>query len=109
MLLSGGELTGKYNQESDEPKRYEEASAKAMTVAEKLVALAREIGRSPARLDPDGWAVWEEEDYCRPPLAMERTAVLDHYFTNLIVQRVEEGQGWQEIKDLPALWSERES
>ena len=57
-----------------------------------------------ARLDPDGWAVWEEEDYCRPPLAMERTAVLDHYFTNLTVQRVEEGQGWQEIKELPGLW-----
>ena len=62
-----------------------------------------------ARLDPDGWAVWEEEDYCRPPLAMERSAVLDHYFTDLTVQRVEEGQGWQEIKELPGLWSERES
>ena len=30
-----------------------------------------------ARRLPDGTAVWEEEDYCRPPLAQERVAVLD--------------------------------
>ena len=29
-----------------------------------------------ARRRPDGVAVWEEEDYCRPPLAQEREAVL---------------------------------
>jgi hypothetical protein len=31
-------------------------------------------------------AVWEEEDYCRPPLAQEREAVLDHYFEELSVE-----------------------
>lgn len=30
-----------------------------------------------ARHLPDGTAAWEEEDYCRPPLAREREAVLD--------------------------------
>ena len=60
-----------------------------------------------ACLDPqgDGWAVWEEEDYCRPPLAQERAAVLDTYFTNLSVEPVKEGQGWERIKSLPRLWN----
>lgn len=57
-----------------------------------------------ARLDSEGWAVWEEEDYCRPPLAMERDAVLDTYFTELSVERVQEGEGWQKIEHLPPLW-----
>ena len=57
-----------------------------------------------ARLDPDGWAIWEEEDYCTPPLAMERRAVLDRHFTDLTVKRVEAGDGWEQIDDLPGLW-----
>ena len=57
-----------------------------------------------ARLDPQGWAVWEEEDYCRPPLAQERAAVLDTYFTDLGVERVEKGEGWEEIETLPKFW-----
>jgi hypothetical protein len=63
-----------------------------------------------ARLDPrgDGWAVWEEEDYCRPPLAQERAAVLDMYFTNLSTERVKEGKGWEQIESLPRLWGSRD-
>jgi len=57
-----------------------------------------------ARVDDEGWIVWEEEDYCRPPLAMERDAVLDTYFTDLRVERVEEDQGWKRIEGLPSLW-----
>ncbi len=49
-------------------------------------------------------AVWEEEDYCSPPLAMERAAVLDQYFYDLRVERVSEGQGWKSLNDLPSLW-----
>ena len=37
-----------------------------------------------ARWRPDGTVVWEEEDYCSPPLAQERDAVLDDY---LLVSR----------------------
>jgi len=58
-------------------------------------------------LDEDGYAVWEEEDYCRPPLAQERAAVLDQYFTQLTVRPVEPDAGWREIERLPGLWSER--
>lgn len=57
-----------------------------------------------ARRLPDGTALWEEEDYCRPPLAQERAAVLDHYFEELSVEPVERGGGWQRIGDLPPLF-----
>ncbi|GBD08329.1 hypothetical protein HRbin22_00563 [Candidatus Thermoflexus japonica] len=60
-----------------------------------------------ARWDPGaGEAVWEEEDYCSPPLAMERAAVLDHYFDALRVERVPQGEGWRRIADLPSLWAQ---
>jgi hypothetical protein len=59
-----------------------------------------------ARRLPDGTAVWEEEDYCRPPLAQERAAVLDHYFEGISVEPVEPGQGWQQISGLPPLFPE---
>lgn len=57
-----------------------------------------------ARLAEDGFAVWEEEDYCTPPLAMERAAVLDKHFTELSVERVQQGDGWGRIEDLGSLW-----
>lgn len=60
-----------------------------------------------ARLDVEtGEAVWEEEDYCRPPLAQEREAVLDRYFRNLQVESVREGEGWRRIAGLPGLWTQ---
>lgn len=57
-----------------------------------------------ARTAEPGWAVWEEEDYCRPPLAQERAAVLDTYFTDLETAPVEQGQGWTQIESQPKLW-----
>ena len=57
-----------------------------------------------ARTQADGSAVWEEEDYCRPPLAEERAAVLDQYFDELRVEAVEENSGWKEINHLPRLF-----
>jgi hypothetical protein len=59
-----------------------------------------------ARIRRDGVAVWEEEDYCRPPLAQERAAVLDDYFNDLRVESVREGEGWSEIESLPRLFPE---
>src|SRR5687768_11366831 len=61
--------------------------------------------RAARQLD-DGSAVWEEEDYCRPPLAEERAAVLDHYFDRLQVEPVSRDAGWRRIEDLPRLFSE---
>jgi hypothetical protein len=60
-----------------------------------------------ARIDPQGWAVWEEEDYCNPPLAQERAAVLDTYFTDLSVEHVQKGDGWEQIKSLLDFWEKR--
>lgn len=57
-----------------------------------------------ARLKEDGLAIWEEEDYCVPPLAQERAAILDTYFKELNVERVEKGKGWEQIESLPNLW-----
>jgi hypothetical protein len=51
-----------------------------------------------------GEAVWEEEDYCSPPLAMEREQVLDEYFDDIRVERVQQGEGWGKIDELPLLW-----
>jgi hypothetical protein len=57
-----------------------------------------------ARRLPDGKAIWEEEDYCQPPLAEERAAVLDQYFDQLKVEPVEAGTGWALIDVLPRLF-----
>lgn len=58
-----------------------------------------------ARLDPStGKAVWEEEDHCSPPLAMEREAVLDEHFDEIEVEEVDPGEGWEAIDELPSLW-----
>ncbi|MEX2165764.1 MAG: hypothetical protein WD852_01885 [Methyloceanibacter sp.] len=59
-----------------------------------------------ARLRRDGVAIWEEEDYCTPPLAEERAAVLDDYFHDLRVEPVSQGTGWQKIEELPRLFPE---
>ena len=57
-----------------------------------------------ARIREDGVAVWEEEDYCSPPLAQERAAVLDNYFRDLRVQAVAKGEGWAKVDSLPRLF-----
>ena len=60
-----------------------------------------------ARVDAENrdYALWIEEDYCSPPLAMEREGVLDRYFNDISVQRVEsEEEAWNSINDKPRLW-----
>ncbi len=60
-----------------------------------------------ARTD-NNYAYWVEEDYCSPPLAMERASVLDRYFDDISVEPVEsDEQGWNKIRDKPALWQTR--
>jgi hypothetical protein len=65
-------------------------------------ALTRSLER--ARRADDSTAVWEEEDYCSPPLAQEREAVLDDYFEAIEVEPVDEGEGWKRIESLPSLY-----
>ena len=62
------------------------------------------LGLTGARMQPDGMVTWEEEDYCVPPLAQERAAVLDKYFTGIEVEAVDRGDGWQKISKLPPLF-----
>lgn len=57
-----------------------------------------------ARRAEGEWLTWEEEDYCTPPLAQERAAVLDRYFVELSVIKVTKGEGWKQIDSLPKLW-----
>ena len=82
---------------------------------EKLLAEKAFIGLRPfgqalseglcgARVGPDGLAVWEEEDYCSPPLAMERAAVLNTYFDDIQVEAVKLGEAWNGIRELPRLF-----
>ena len=65
---------------------------------------ALHMGLDNARWRSDGIAIWEEEDYCVPPLAQERAAVLDEYFTELEVQQVNKGDGWKQIDPLKKIW-----
>jgi hypothetical protein len=63
-----------------------------------------------ARIDTENldYALWIEEDYCSPPLAMERESVLDQYFNDIAVKRVEleeEEEAWNTINNKPRLWS----
>ena len=60
-----------------------------------------------ARVDTENsdYAIWIEEDYCSPPLAMERESVLDRYFNDISVQHVQsEEKAWVSISDKPRLW-----
>ena len=59
---------------------------------------------SKARWKDDETAIWEENDYCIPPLAQERDAVLDTYFDDIEVEEVEKNKGWKKIDDLPFLF-----
>jgi len=53
----------------------------------------------------DKFAYWEEEDYCYPPLAQERAAVLDEYFTALsVIEDVKEkGRAWEKLEGFPSI------
>ncbi|MHC3438033.1 hypothetical protein ACYJ1Y_07960 [Natrialbaceae archaeon A-gly3] len=70
--------------------------------------LAMTTALEDARIDADtGNALWVEEDYCSPPLAMERD-VLAEYFESITVleEAVDEEEGWERLEDLPLLWDE---
>ncbi len=58
-----------------------------------------------ARVDDEGWATWEEQCFCSPPLKQERE-VIDQFFTDLTTQTRQSGEAWAEIDDLPSLWED---
>ena len=65
-------------------------------------------GLQNARFDTsNNYVMWVEEDYCSPPLAMERESVLDRYFDDITVERVSsQKDGWKSIDYMPMLWSQ---
>ena len=67
-----------------------------------------ENGLLNAKIRKDGLALWEEEDYCIPPLAQERAAVLDDYFDDLTVQDIgDPGEGWKKLTGLSSMWQNK--
>lgn len=49
-MLEGGALTGKYLDESDEPRRYDGVGPKASALAREVIAVADELGATPAQV-----------------------------------------------------------
>jgi aryl-alcohol dehydrogenase-like predicted oxidoreductase len=49
-ILEGGEITGKYNSPSDEPKRSKDTSERIKNIASVLIELANETGHSPSQI-----------------------------------------------------------
>jgi len=49
-LLSGGALTGKYLEDSDEPRRYDAVGPRTNGIARDVAAVAEEIGATPAQV-----------------------------------------------------------
>jgi hypothetical protein len=86
------------------PKRNFQIFAKKCTLAKYQSSDQRSLDNAKFD-DNDGYALWVEEDYCSPPLAMERESVLDRYFNDITVQLVEsEQEGWSRINDKPWIW-----
>ncbi|MEM2652094.1 MAG: hypothetical protein QXU87_08475, partial [Candidatus Caldarchaeum sp.] len=57
------------------------------------------------RYDLRGNLLWEEEDHCIPPLAMERETVLDKYFDIVSIEPVNRGEGWSKLSFYPSVWT----
>jgi aryl-alcohol dehydrogenase-like predicted oxidoreductase len=49
-MLEGGALTGKYLNEEDEPRRYDGVGARANSIAREVIAIADELGATPAQV-----------------------------------------------------------
>ena len=49
-MLEGGALTGKYLEDTEEPRRYESGGPKTNALAREVIAVAEEIGATPAQV-----------------------------------------------------------
>lgn len=93
--------------------RTEQWSELEELIASSKIASMRPFGQAlqhslqNAKIDhekPD-YAIWVEEDYCSPPLAMERASVLDRYFSDITTKNVEsEQEAWKSLSDMTSLW-----
>lgn len=69
-VLEGGELTGKYNAPTDEPRRSKDTSERIKSIASRLMELAEEIGRTPSQVAIN-WA--RQQPYRMIPILGART------------------------------------
>jgi aryl-alcohol dehydrogenase-like predicted oxidoreductase len=49
-MLEGGELTGKYNSPTSEPKRSKDTNERIKSIASVLMDVAKEVGRTPSQV-----------------------------------------------------------
>lgn len=71
-VLGGGVLTGKYNREGVEPRRYDEAGERARASAATVMRIAGEIGSTPAEV-AIGWVRAQREEATIIPILGART------------------------------------
>jgi aryl-alcohol dehydrogenase-like predicted oxidoreductase len=96
-VLGGGVLTGKYNREAGEPRRYDQASERGRRIAETVGDVAREIGVTPAQVAL-GWVRQQQNLAQIIPIVGARTeaqmtenlAALDVSLAPEDLQRLEE-------------------
>lgn len=96
-ILKAGELTGKYNQPTDEPTRSESASEKSLYLAEELRKVAQEIGSTPAQAAINWVRQQQHKSQIIPILGarserqvQENLACLDYELSEEHLQRLEE-------------------
>jgi aryl-alcohol dehydrogenase-like predicted oxidoreductase len=71
-VLGGGVLTGKYNRDTGESRRYESASERGRCIAEAVMELARESGRTPAQVAMN-WVRQQQQRAAIIPIVGART------------------------------------
>lgn len=97
--LSGGELTGKYQRQSDEPRRYgdSQVSESIALIVEELTKIASDLGRSPAQVALN-WVRQQQAKAVIIPIVGARTeaqmrdnlACLEFTLTEEQMQRLDE-------------------
>jgi aryl-alcohol dehydrogenase-like predicted oxidoreductase len=71
-LLESGELTGKYNSPTNEPRRSKNVSDDVLKLAETLMEVAREIGRTPSQVAIN-WVRQQQDCALMVPILGART------------------------------------
>ncbi|OGO70377.1 MAG: aldo/keto reductase [Chloroflexi bacterium RBG_19FT_COMBO_56_12] len=96
-VLEAGELTGKYNQPTSEPKRNQQPSARNLKLAETVIQVARERGCSPAQLAIN-WVRQQQDKSLIIPILGARS--LKHIQENLAcLNYVLTGEELQQLSD----------
>jgi hypothetical protein len=66
-----------------------------------------DLGLKNAKRSAEGEILWEQRSGSTPPLSQERRAILNEFFREIEAEEVPEGRGWEKIRHLPPLWTDR--